>query len=669
MLPPFLQHIQYRAVASAAVLCPGSAAAVPRDVDDAAAADEAGAAGADVHFVTSDARRFIRSVVGTGGDVHSGIDAGGSGGCSCLRQAHAHAFALAHASVIVLAGLQREKDGAQQQQQQQQRARVQALAREVACVDAVLTEEWRRHIRSAQLEAGAADGGAAAGWCEAARAMRWFALPFDGLRLKRGGEEASVEEAWGNCVWAKILHSREHDSSSFALNEEEWKSSMWATMLMQHQDIEQAGDVQQGHHLQLKRDATTREQSAIIIHASTNPAPQSKDSSAYTQFLTQNLQRLVPLHPRATFFELCRITGALWNSTASASLESSVVSPSSSSSDNALVPSPVLPSGSNSIGSSAVFNDTASCISTDCSAADAAVLVQPLHPRDWLIKPAVIARQGAADTSSSSSSSDAVGDDGAASSSTFRTSLEHAPSARLPNPALSIKATQLLGSKIRKLMTKASTEFDMIKEGDRVLVGLSGGKDSLTMLVLLLDLQRRAPFKFSVAACTVEPGAAEFDPSPLKAYVTPQLGIPYFFESDTIIQRAKGVGGKFSICAYCARQKRGILYSTALREGYNVLALAQHTDDLAESFLMSAMHNGRLRTMKVTARSLIWPRWLYCYAIGINVLTGQLHQRQGRARHSPSYVRHLTLCCNNCDARSISLHVQLCAGDDDPRLR
>jgi tRNA 2-thiocytidine biosynthesis protein TtcA len=207
-----------------------------------------------------------------------------------------------------------------------------------------------------------------------------------------------------------------------------------------------------------------------------------------------------------------------------------------------------------------------------------------------------------------------------------------------------------LGSKIRKLMTKASTEFDMIKEGDRVLVGLSGGKDSLTMLVLLLDLQRRAPFKFSVAACTVEPGAAEFDPSPLKAYVTPQLGIPYFFESDTIIQRAKGVGGKFSICAYCARQKRGILYSTALREGYNVLALAQHTDDLAESFLMSAMHNGRLRTMKVTARCLIRPRCWCCYAIEINVVTGQLHQRQGRARHPSSYVRRLTLCCNHCAA-------------------
>jgi tRNA 2-thiocytidine biosynthesis protein TtcA len=173
----------------------------------------------------------------------------------------------------------------------------------------------------------------------------------------------------------------------------------------------------------------------------------------------------------------------------------------------------------------------------------------------------------------------------------------------------------------------------MLSEGDRVLVGLSGGKDSLTMLVLLLELQRRAPFKFSVAACTVEPGAAEFDPSPLKAYVTPQLGIPYFYESDSIIQRAKGVGGKFSICAYCARQKRGILYSTALREGYNVLALAQHADDLAESFLMSAMHNGRLRTMKV---SLLLYRIVLLMAR--DAVAGALHQRQRHPRSAPTHV-------------------------------
>jgi hypothetical protein len=505
-----------------------------------------------------------------------------------LREAHARAFALAHASVIVLAGLQREKEGAQQQC-----VRTQVLTREVACVDAVLTEEWRRHIRSAQLEAGAAHGGAAAGWCEAARAMRWFALPFDGLKLKREGEEASVEAAWGMSVWATISNSRQQDSSAFALTEDEWMGSFWSSAWRQQMAVDQAQLEGQKRQLQLKRDAVTQEQSAIIIHhsisSSTAFSPQSKDSSPYIQFLTQNLQRLVPLHPRATFFELCRISGAQWNSSAS-----SASSALSSASDHTTVPS-LMPS-SHSLG-----NSTFSSNGLDTSVDKTSAAEEPFHHRNWLIKPATFVRRAAAAVPSSAS--DGIRDDGSTSSpSAVLVSHPQAPSMRHPNPPPSQKATQLLGSKIRKLMTKASTEFDMIKEGDKILVGLSGGKDSLTMLVLLLDLQRRAPFKFSIAACTVEPGAAEFDPSPLKAYVTPQLGIPYFFESDTIIQRAKGVGGKFSICAYCARQKRGILYSTALREGYNVLALAQHADDLAESFLMSAMHNGRLRTMKVLIR-------------------------------------------------------------------
>jgi hypothetical protein len=566
-------------------------------------------------FVTSDARRFIKRVDGGAADIHDSINAGANGGFSCVREAHARAFALAHASVIVLAGLQREKEAGIQQHQ---RTRPQVLTREVECVDAALTEEWRRHIRSAQLEAGAAHGGAAAGWCDAARAMRWFALPFDGLKLRRGGDEEHIEKAWESCVWAKILQSRQHDSSAFTLSEGEWSNSFWAVAWSQQQQAadEHAALVQK--QLQLKRDCVTKQQCADVIHplgsSSTASIPLPNLSSPYIQFLTQNIQRLVPLHPRATFFELCRITGALWNSSASSS--SALLS-----SNHSTAPPPVSPD--HPLCSTAIEN----AINAPESSVDgvvAAALLQPSHPRDWLIKPA-ISRSSPAVSSSAAICSE---DDPKTSVLSANTLQSQAPFSRHPNPPASQKATQLLGSKIRKLMTKASTEFDMIKEGDRVLVGLSGGKDSLTMLVLLLDLQRRAPFKFSIAACTVEPGAAEFDPSPLKAYVTPQLGIPYFFESDTIIQRAKGVGGKFSICAYCARQKRGILYSTALREGYNVLALAQHADDLAESFLMSAMHNGRLRTMKVPP--LLLPRRHACVDVLLISMPSQANYTSDR---------------------------------------
>jgi tRNA(Ile)-lysidine synthase TilS/MesJ len=144
---------------------------------------------------------------------------------------------------------------------------------------------------------------------------------------------------------------------------------------------------------------------------------------------------------------------------------------------------------------------------------------------------------------------------------------------------------------------RAIADYKMIAEGDRILLGLSGGKDSLSLLHILLHLQRHAPIRFELAAMTVDPQIEGFHPAALKPYVA-ELGVPYFFESQPIAQQAEAHMRNDSFCAFCSRMKRGIMYSTARREGYNVLALAQHLDDLAESFLMSAFHGGQLRTMK-----------------------------------------------------------------------
>lgn len=144
---------------------------------------------------------------------------------------------------------------------------------------------------------------------------------------------------------------------------------------------------------------------------------------------------------------------------------------------------------------------------------------------------------------------------------------------------------------------QAVVEFEMIKEGDRVLLGLSGGKDSLTLLHALRHLQRHAPIKFSIAAITIDPEIEGFDPSVLKNYLA-ELDIPYFYEKNDMVKQAEEQMTNDSFCSFCSRMKRGIMYSTARREGYNVLALGQHLDDLAESFLMSAFHGGQLRTMK-----------------------------------------------------------------------
>lgn len=144
---------------------------------------------------------------------------------------------------------------------------------------------------------------------------------------------------------------------------------------------------------------------------------------------------------------------------------------------------------------------------------------------------------------------------------------------------------------------RAIGDFSMIREGDRVLLGLSGGKDSLSLLQVLLHLQKKAPVKFELAACTVDPQSPDFDPSPLKAYLA-ELGVRYFYESQPIVEQAKTSMQGDSFCAFCSRMRRGILYRTARENGYNVLALAQHLDDAAETFLMSTFFGGKLRTMK-----------------------------------------------------------------------
>jgi tRNA 2-thiocytidine biosynthesis protein TtcA len=144
---------------------------------------------------------------------------------------------------------------------------------------------------------------------------------------------------------------------------------------------------------------------------------------------------------------------------------------------------------------------------------------------------------------------------------------------------------------------RAIGDYRMIRPGDRVLVAVSGGKDSLSLLHILRHLNRYAPVHFELSVITVDPQIEGFDPVPLKPYMA-RLGIPYFYQRQPIAEQAKTHMQGTSFCAYCARMKRGIMYTTAREHQFNVLALGQHLDDLAESFLMSAFRGGRLQTMK-----------------------------------------------------------------------
>jgi tRNA 2-thiocytidine biosynthesis protein TtcA len=144
---------------------------------------------------------------------------------------------------------------------------------------------------------------------------------------------------------------------------------------------------------------------------------------------------------------------------------------------------------------------------------------------------------------------------------------------------------------------RAIADYDMILDGDRILLGVSGGKDSLSLLAILRHLRTYAPVRFELGVITVDPQVPGFDPEPLKNYFD-LLGVPWFYERHSIMEQAKEHMDGDSFCAYCARMKRGIMYGVCRREGYGALALAQHLDDLAESLLMSIFHGGQLRTMK-----------------------------------------------------------------------
>ena len=149
---------------------------------------------------------------------------------------------------------------------------------------------------------------------------------------------------------------------------------------------------------------------------------------------------------------------------------------------------------------------------------------------------------------------------------------------------------------------RAIADYDMIRDGDRILLGVSGGKDSLSLLHLLLQLQRRAPIRFDLGVISVDPMVDGFDLAPLEPYMA-DLGLPFFRVQEPILERARSHMSGDSYCSWCARMKRGVMYATARQHGYGTLALAQHLDDLAESFLMSAFHGGQLRTMKAHYRN------------------------------------------------------------------
>lgn len=153
-----------------------------------------------------------------------------------------------------------------------------------------------------------------------------------------------------------------------------------------------------------------------------------------------------------------------------------------------------------------------------------------------------------------------------------------------------------LSKKLIRQVAKANAEYELIGDGDRVLLGLSGGKDSLALAHLLARMQRHAPFKFDFEAATLSYGMGE-DYSKLHAHCQ-QHGITHHIIDSNIYEIAEDhIRKNSSFCSYFSRMRRGVLYTYALENGFNKLAIAHHLDDAAESFFMNFIHNGVLRSL------------------------------------------------------------------------
>ncbi len=154
----------------------------------------------------------------------------------------------------------------------------------------------------------------------------------------------------------------------------------------------------------------------------------------------------------------------------------------------------------------------------------------------------------------------------------------------------------VLSKKLAKQVARTNAEFELIKEGDRILVGLSGGKDSLTLIHALKYIQKVAPYDFSFKAVTISYGMGE-NYDFLRKHCE-EYGIEYDVYETEIFDIAKEkIRKNSSYCSFFSRMRRGALYTYALEHGFNTLALGHHLDDAIESFFMNMFYNGAMRAM------------------------------------------------------------------------
>lgn len=168
------------------------------------------------------------------------------------------------------------------------------------------------------------------------------------------------------------------------------------------------------------------------------------------------------------------------------------------------------------------------------------------------------------------------------------------PASRRPGPR---HEADRLGRRLRHQVGRAIADFGMIDAGDRVMVCLSGGKDSYTLLDVLLQLQRKAPVSFSITAVNLDQKQPGFPEHVLPDYLR-SLGVDYrILEQDTYSVVNRVVPEGKTMCALCSRLRRGALYSYAAEHGYTKIALGHHRDDMVATFFLNLFFHAKLSGM------------------------------------------------------------------------